>query len=106
MNEFLKNKYGEKIEVAERFFETGEGSYEKFRETIIKTEIKLKKGQATHVLRHTFASHFMQNGGDILTLQRILDHSGLRMTMNYAHLAPNHLEQAKLLNPLSRLTVC
>jgi len=52
LKEFLQNKYGEKIEIAERFFEAGEGSYEKFRETIIKTEIKLKKGQATHVLRH------------------------------------------------------
>lgn len=29
-------------------------------------------GQATHVLRHTFASHFMMNKGDILVLQRIL----------------------------------
>jgi hypothetical protein len=32
----------------------------------------LPNGQATHFLRHTFASHFMMNKGDILVLQRIL----------------------------------
>ncbi|WP_278248833.1 tyrosine-type recombinase/integrase [Phytopseudomonas daroniae] len=56
-----------------------------------RTTIKLPKGQAAHVLRHTFASHFIQNGGNIVTLQRILGHSSLVMTMRYAHLAPDHL---------------
>ncbi len=54
----------------------------------------------THALRHTFASHFMMNGGNILTLQRILGHQSLTMTMRYAHLAPEHLQEAKMLNPL------
>ncbi|HCP05267.1 MAG TPA: integrase, partial [Pseudomonas sp.] len=34
-----------------------------FRRALARTTIKLPKGQAAHVLRHTFASHFMQNGG-------------------------------------------
>ncbi|MFQ1065102.1 tyrosine-type recombinase/integrase [Bordetella trematum] len=58
----------------------------------------------THVLRHTFASHFMMNGGNILTLQRILGHSTLTMTMRYAHLAPDHLQEARRLNPLRQRT--
>ncbi len=62
------------------------------------------KGQLTHVLRHTFASHFIMNGGNILVLQRILGHSNLTMTMRYAHLAPEHLQEAKALNPLARLS--
>jgi site-specific recombinase XerD len=42
----------------------------------------------------------MMRGGNILALQRILGHQSLTMTMRYAHLAPNHLEEAKRLNPL------
>jgi len=61
--------------------------------------------QARHALRHTFASHFMMNGGNIITLQRILGHSSLTMTMRYAHLAPEHLQEAKNLNPLALLTL-
>ncbi|HWZ88539.1 MAG TPA: tyrosine-type recombinase/integrase [Polyangiaceae bacterium] len=41
-----------------------------------------------HDLRHTFASHFVMNGGSIFRLQRILGHQSIDMTMRYAHLAP------------------
>ena len=44
-----------------------------------------------HALRHTFASHFIMAGGNILTLQKILGHSDVKMTMIYAHLAPDFL---------------
>lgn len=47
-----------------------------------------------HDLRHTFASHFMMNGGNIYDLQKILGHTSLDMTQKYAHLAPEHLVQA------------
>jgi len=76
-----------------------------FRRALGKTSISLPPRQATHVLRHTFASHFMMNGGNILALQRILGHANLTMTMRYAHLAPDHLEEARKLNPVSALTL-
>ncbi|HUH88499.1 MAG TPA: tyrosine-type recombinase/integrase, partial [Pusillimonas sp.] len=76
-----------------------------FKEAIERAKIELPAGQLTHVLRHTFASHFMINGGNILTLQRILGHQDLKTTMRYAHLAPNHLEAARALNPISALTL-
>ena len=57
-------------------------------------------GQANHILRHTFASHFMMNNGNILVLQRILGHRKIEQTMAYAHFAPEHLIQAVELNPL------
>ncbi|MOA58350.1 Tyrosine recombinase XerC [compost metagenome] len=68
---------------------------------LVRSGLDLPKGQASHALRHTFASHFMQTGGNILTLQKILGHSSLAMTMRYAHLAPEHLSEALRLNPLS-----
>lgn len=44
-----------------------------------------------HALRHSFASHYMMAGGNILALQKILGHSDLRMTLIYSHLAPDFL---------------
>ena len=71
-----------------------------FRSALLASGIKLPRGQATHVLRHTFASHFIMNGGNILTLKEVLGHSSLTMTMRYAHLSPSHLRDALRLNPL------
>jgi site-specific recombinase XerD len=51
--------------------------------------------------RPAFASHFIQNGGNILTLQKNLGHSSLAMTMRYAHLAPDHLQDAVRYSPLN-----
>jgi site-specific recombinase XerD len=65
-----------------------------FRRALKAANIELPKGQAAHVLRHSFASHFMMNGGDILTLQKILGHSAINMTMRYAHLSQEHLNEA------------
>lgn len=77
--------------------------YYAFRSALERAGIELPAGQSTHVLRHTFASHFMMNGGNILVLQRILGHTDIKMTMRYAHFAPNHLEEALLLNPLVKI---
>jgi len=42
-------------------------------------------------LRHTFASHFMMNGGDIYHLKEILGHSDIKTTMRYVHLLKTFL---------------
>jgi integrase len=60
-------------------------------------------GQLTHILRHTFASHYMMQGGNILTLQRILGHGDIKMTMRYSHLAPDHFATALSMSPLALL---
>jgi integrase len=73
-----------------------------FRMAIDRTGVRLPKGQSTHVLRHTFASHFMMNGGNILVLQQILGHASITDTMKYAHFSPAHLEDAIRLNPLAK----
>ena len=44
-----------------------------------------------HDLRHTFASHFIMQTGDLPSLQRLLGHQSPMMTQRYAHLAENHL---------------
>ncbi|MCG9647951.1 tyrosine-type recombinase/integrase [Vibrio brasiliensis] len=68
-----------------------------------KLGMSLPKGQASHVLRHTFASHFMMNGGNILVLRDVLGHADISMTMRYAHFAPDHLSETVEMNPLAAL---
>ncbi|WP_440996602.1 phage integrase [Arhodomonas sp. SL1] len=74
--------------------------YYTFRGAVKRAGLELPRGQLAHVLRHTFASHFIMNGGNLLTLQRILGHTDIHMTMRYAHLAPDHLTEAREFNPL------
>ncbi|MFV9669853.1 tyrosine-type recombinase/integrase [Pantoea sp. KXB25] len=89
-----------KPEKTGRIFDT---CYSAFRSAVKRAELDLPDGQLSHVLRHTFASHFMMNGGNILVLQRILGHTDIKMTMRYAHFSPNHLEDAVKFNPMSNL---
>ncbi|WP_295894036.1 tyrosine-type recombinase/integrase [uncultured Vibrio sp.] len=64
---------------------------------------ELPKGQATHVLRHTFATQFMRNGGNILDLKAALGHVNIEQTMVYAHFSPDHLSSVVDLNPIANL---
>lgn len=70
------------------------------RQVLREVKPDLPHGQASHVLRHTFATHFMSNGGNIITLQRILGHGTIQQTMAYAHFAPDYLQDAITFNPL------
>lgn len=74
-----------------------------FEGAIIQAKIELPPGQATHVLRHTFASHHIINGGGIKELQELLGHQSLNMTMRYAHLAQDSLKQCLTTNPLANI---
>jgi integrase len=44
-----------------------------------------------HDLRHTFASWYMMNGGDLYELAKILGHANIKMTERYAKLAKKHI---------------
>ncbi len=48
-----------------------------------------------HTTRHTFASLFLQGGGDLFLLSKLLGHSTTRTTELYAHLLPDHLGRAR-----------
>lgn len=74
--------------------------YVAYRTTLKEVKPDLPHGQAVHVLRHSFAAHFMMNGGNILTLQKIMGHASIQQTMTYAHFAPDYLNEAISCNPL------
>jgi len=47
-----------------------------------------------HDLRHTFASHLVMSGCDIRTVQKLLGHKTIEMTMRYSHPSKDHLKNA------------
>lgn len=55
-----------------------------------------------HVLRHSFATHFLDDGEDIRKLQALLGHEDIRMTMIYAHLIEGAAASSP--SPLDRLS--
>ncbi len=59
-----------------------------------------------HLCRHTFATRFLINGGDVFSLQQILGHSTLEMVRHYVNLASSHIAiQHQKYSPLDRINL-
>jgi len=71
-----------------------------FRETAEAAGIK--KGVTLHTLRHSFATHLLEDNTHIRTLQALLGHAKLETTARYAHVATGMI--AKVESPLDRLS--
>ena len=62
---------------------------------------KLQKGITLHTLRHSYATHLLEFGMDIVTIKELLGHERIETTMVYLHVArPN---RTNLFSPLDRL---
>lgn len=61
----------------------------------------LMKKASVHTLRHSFATHLLENGTDIRYIQQFLGHSSIKTTTIYTHLTKNAVD--KIQSPLDRL---
>jgi site-specific recombinase XerD len=66
-----------------------------------KEKAHIKRPVTVHSLRHSFATHLLEQGTDIHIVQRLLGHSSIKTTTIYLHLKKESL--TKVVNPLDRL---
>lgn len=62
---------------------------------------KSRKKVGVHSLRHSFATHLLENGTDVTLIQQLLGHNSIKTTLTYTHVSKKSIQ--KIQSPLDRL---
>ena len=68
-----------------------------------RTRAQIQKRVSAHVLRHSYATHLLEAGADLRTIQLLLGHVKLEHTVIYLHLSQRHLQAVA--NPLDTMAI-
>lgn len=67
-------------------------------------DLRIQKKASVHTLRHSFASHRLEEGTDLRLIQELLGHRTLKSTLIYTHVTPKVFRTVK--DPLDSLPAC
>ena len=102
-------KYVKEFEPQEYLFEGAKGTGSHLGITAVRAicknarylTSKIKKLYTPHTFRHSFATHHLEEGTNLLVIQRLLGHTCLSNTLKYLHV--QQLKLDKVINPLDTL---
>lgn len=104
----LLRSYFRRYRPAEYLFEGGEGIPYSARSVnaIIKRSLRkagIRRPASPHTLRHSFATHLLENGTDLRYIQALLGHSSSRTTEIYTHISTRNIQS--IVSPLDHLNL-